>query len=316
MGLWDQIQEGMEGLSDEAKAIVGDAFECIDDRSVVIDNIVGYEGFLMFMTFMEISGAVMNNSGVYTGSGQCMLIGDFYNIDDPSDNGYVAEIGTDLSISGTGNMPEELKEADIYNFEEWLSNTGEEVDSSVYDLVDGYHGEEPDEEDFGPWSMEKVYAQYKKAFGAASKDELVGTMAHLIQEMLEGCEHLGTASANQLIFLMTSKAGCMGCGNGRPLNEDENEVVQSICNIFNVPELREAMRNSAEEDIDESEYEALSGIIELVPQIAEIFLQMVFCFMCADGPIDSEEELVLERLSGILSVPMGALYMRSMFGLD
>lgn len=303
-GQWDALDDLM--FSDEVQGLIGDVSSYVDGRSLVIDKTVSYSGFLFINPFFEIIEVIRNNVG------ECLAIGDYVDQGNRSMSAYVCEIG-DLSESET-TVSAKLSSTSISDIEAWVKARGKTTPQSAISTIKAFYGAEPQPTMQGPWSIEKEIELRHNVFSKAEFDEIVTIAKANLSRInsIFGGEQKTSAMA---ILAMALSAGKAGAANGRKANTAEKNLFKSFFSGLPAQTMNELI-SGIESPFEKSDVDSLKKTLDLAPQLAPSILDMVFCFIYADGKVDAKDTTNLNKLASILSMPMSVIYMGMQFGED
>ena len=302
-GQWDVLDDLM--FSDEVQGLIGDVSSYVDGRSLVIDKTVSYSGFLFINPFFEIIEVIRNNVG------ECLAIGDYVDQGNRNMSAYVCEIG-DLSESET-TVSAKLSSTSISDIEAWVNARGKTTPQSAISTIKAFYGAEPQPTMQGPWSIEKEIELRHNVFSKAEFDEIV----EIAKANIARIYHIfgGGQQSNQLFISIATLAGQIGAAHGRKANASEKKLFGSF--IQGLPDnLLQVLVAGIEEPFDNDKLDAIQKIIDVAPQLCSSILDLSFCFIYADGKVEAKDKTNLQKLAGIFSMPMSAVYMAMQFGED
>ena len=296
-GQWDNLKQLK--FSEEAQEILENDLSKIDGRSLIIDKTISFKGFLFISPFFEIIGVIRNNLG------ECLCIADYVNQSNSSLSAYVCEVG-DISESET-SVRSALSAASISNIEEWMKARGKPTPQSAIALIQSFYGDEPQPTMQGPWSIEKEFELRHNVFSKATFDEIVAILKANLSRMNNILGGVEKSALGLLSVVMI--AGKIGAANRRPANRQEKALLKSF-----MPNMPKEFFNQLVPGIEgEVDLDNLEGIVNTGPQLCPSILDMIFCFIYADGIVESIDYENLEKIAPIFSMPMSAFYMGMQF---
>jgi len=303
-GQWDVLDDLM--FSDEVQGLIGDVSSYVDGRSLVIDKTVSYSGFLFINPFFEIIEVIRNNVG------ECLAIGDYVDQGNRNMAAYVCEIG-DLSESET-TVSAKLSSTSISDIEAWVKARGKTTPQSAISTIKAFYGAEPQPTMQGPWSIEKEIELRHNVFSKASFNEIVsiakdnfGRAAAIYQ--LAGLDVKGVISISQI-------CGKIATSHGREPNSKEKELFAEMVGDVIPNFLHQVFWRGFQEPFSEESADIIRNHLDSAPQLAPSILDMVFCFIYADGKVEAKDTANLNKLAPIISMPMSTIYMAQQFGED
>lgn len=301
-GQWDVLNE--LNFSDEVQDLIGDVSSYIDGRSLIIDKTVSYNGFLFINPFYEITDVIKYNVG------DCLAIGDYVEQGGRGASAYICEIG-DLSESET-SVSAKMAATSINDIEAWVKSREKATPKSAISIIKAFYGAEPQPAMYGPWSIEKEIELRHNVFLKATFEEIV----EIAKANISRVETMFGGDEKQFKYAMLTiiiEAGKLGITDGRKANNAEKNLLKSLISGISEGAIAEFV-SGLESSFNDKDIEIIDKSLEVAPQFASSFLDMVFCFMYADGKATEADKQNLKKISATLSMPMSIAYVAMQFG--
>lgn len=300
-GQWDVLDDLT--FSDEIKSLIGDVSSYVDGRSLVINKIVSYSGFLFISPFLEIIETIRNYVG------ECLAIGDYVEQSDRGIAAYICEIGK-LSEFET-SAGEKLLDTSISDIKAWVKARDKSTPQSVLSVIKTFYEKEPQPTMQGPWSIEKEIELRHNVFSKADFDEIV----KIAKANMARIYHIlgGVQQSHQIFVLIAMLAGQIGAANGRRANAAEKKLYSVL--LQGLPDnLLDLIAIGIEKPFDNAKLDAIQKLVDTVPSLCPSIIDLIFCVIYADGKAEPKEKSNLQKLCEIFSMPMSAMYMAMQLG--